>query len=61
MKKVYLMPMVKTMRLPEPLMDATVSGTEIDPGQFKEGAKGFDMEEGEGETFVIKQRNVWED
>lgn len=60
MKKVYLIPMIKTMRLPE-LMQAPVTGSELDPSQFEEGAKGFDMEEGEGETFVIKQRNVWED
>ena len=60
MKKTYLMPTIKTMRLPEPLMDAVVSNTEINPDDFDLGAKEMDMgEEDFGSIFTNK--SVWDD
>lgn len=60
MKKTYLIPTIKTMRMVEPLMDAVVSQTEIDPGSFEEGAKEVDLgDEDFGSVFTRK--NVWED
>ena len=58
MKKIYLIPMIKTMRLPEPLMDAPVSQGEIGPG-FEEGAKETDM----NDSFVpvFSNKSVWDD
>ena len=59
MKKEYLIPAIKTMRMAEPLMDATVSNSEIGEG-FEEGAKEVDLgEEDFGSIFTRK--NVWED
>lgn len=60
MKKTYLIPTIKTMRMAEPLMDATVSNSEIGPG-FEEGAKGMDLEGEDTEFFQIKTKSVWED
>lgn len=59
MKKEYLIPTIKTMRMAEPLMDATVSDSEIGP-EFEEGAKDTDMgEEDFGSIFTNK--SVWDD
>lgn len=60
MKKEYLIPTIKTMRMAEPLMDgATVSNSEIGPG-FEEGAKDTDMgDEDFGSIFTNK--SVWDD
>ena len=60
MKKTYLIPTIKTMRMAEPLMDgATVSNSEIGT-EFEEGAKDTDMgEEDFGSIFTNK--SVWDD
>ena len=59
MKKTYLIPTIKTMRMAEPLMDATVSNSEIGEG-FEEGAKDTDMgDEDFGSIFTNK--SVWDD
>ena len=59
MKKEYLIPTIKTMRMAEPLMDATVSESEIGP-EFDEGAKDTDMgDEDFGSIFTNK--SVWDD
>ena len=59
MKKEYLIPTIKTMRMAEPLMDATVSESEIGP-EFDEGAKDTDMGEDDfGSIFTNK--SVWDD
>ena len=60
MKKTYLIPTIKTMRMAEPLMDgATVSNSEIGSG-FEEGAKDTDMgDEDFGSIFTNK--SVWDD
>ena len=59
MKKEYLIPTIKTMRMAEPLMDATVSDTEVGP-EFDEGAKDTDMgDEDFGSIFTNK--SVWDD
>lgn len=59
MKKEYLIPTIKTMRMAEPLMDATVSDSEIGP-EFDEGAKDTDMGEDDfGSVFTNK--SVWDD
>ncbi len=60
MKKEYLIPTIKTMRMAEPLMDgATVSNSEIGEG-FEEGAKDTDMgDEDFGSIFTNK--SVWDD
>ena len=60
MKKEYLIPTIKTMRMADPLMDgATVSNSEIGP-EFQEGAKDTDMgEEDFGSIFTNK--SVWDD
>ena len=60
MKKEYLIPTIKTMRMADPLMDgATVSNSEIGPG-FDEGAKDVDMgDEDFGSIFTNK--SVWDD
>lgn len=60
MKKTYLIPTIKTMRMAEPLMDATVSNSEIGLG-FEEGAKGMNLEEDEAPLFHIETKSVWED
>ena len=60
MKKTYLIPTIKTMRMAEPLMDgATVSNSEIGSG-FEEGAKGMDLEEDQAPLFHIETKSVWE-
>ena len=59
MKKEYLIPTIKTMRMAEPLMDATVSNSEIGEG-FEQGAKDTDMgDEDFGSIFTNK--SVWDD
>lgn len=59
MKKEYLIPTIKTMRMAEPLMDATVSDSEIGEG-FEQGAKDTDMgDEDFGSIFTNK--SVWDD
>ena len=59
MKKEYLIPTIETMRMAEPLMDATVSESEIGP-EFDEGAKDTDMGEDDfGSIFTNK--SVWDD
>ena len=59
MKKTYLIPTIKTMRLPE-LMQAHVTGSELNPEVFEEGAKDTDMGEDDfGSIFTNK--GVWDD
>ena len=60
MKKTYLIPAIKAMRMAEPLMDgATVSNSEIGDG-FEEGAKDMDLGDDDfGSVFTRK--NVWDD
>ena len=59
MKKTYLIPTIKVLRMSEPLMDAVVSGGGAD-GDFEEGAKDTDMgEEDFGSIFTNK--SVWDD
>lgn len=59
MKKEYLIPTIKTMRLPE-LMQAPVTGSELNPEVFDEGAKDTDMGEDDfGSIFTNK--SVWDD
>lgn len=60
MKKEYLSPKVKVQfMVADPLMDASVSDTEIGTG-FDEGAKDVEMgDEDFGSIFTRK--NVWED
>lgn len=60
MKKTYLIPTIKTMRLPE-LMKAPVTGSELNPEVFEEGAKGMNLEEDEAPLFHIETKSVWED
>ncbi len=58
MKKEYLIPTIKTMRMAEPLM-VDVSESEIGP-EFQEGAKDTDMgDEDFGSIFTNK--SVWDD
>ena len=58
MKKTYLIPTIKTMRLAESLM-VDVSNTEIGDG-FEEGAKDMELDyENYGSAFNLK--NVWDD
>lgn len=60
MKKTYLSPKVKVQfMVADPLMDASVSDSEIGP-EFEEGAKDTDMgDEDFGSIFTNK--SVWDD
>lgn len=59
MKKTYLIPTIKVLRMSEPLMDAVVSGGGAD-GDFEEGAKDFDMND-DGFSPVFTNKSVWDD
>ena len=58
MKKEYLIPTIKTMRLPE-LMQANVTGSELNPEIFEPGAKDMDMDDDFNPVFTNK--SVWDD
>ena len=58
MKKEYLIPTIKTMRLPE-LMQAPVTGSELNPEIFVPGAKDMDMDDDFNPVFTNK--SVWDD
>lgn len=58
MKKEYLIPTIKTMRLPE-VMQAPINNSEIDPEEFEWGAKETDVEDDFSPVFDSK--SVWED
>lgn len=58
MKKEYLIPTIKTMRLPE-LMQAPVTGSELNPEIFEPGAKDMDMDDDFNPVFTNK--SVWDD
>ena len=61
MKKQYMKPTVKTLRLPE-LMQANVTGSELDPEKFELGAKGVTLGEGDDENEAwYDNKSVWED
>lgn len=59
MKKTYLIPTMKTMRLPEPLMEAVVSNAEINQGEFELGAKEMNMND--DCVPVFNNKSVWDD
>ena len=61
MKKTYLIPAIKAMRMAEPLMDgATVSISNSEIGEeFQEGAK--DMDLGDDFNPVFTNKSVWDD
>ena len=58
MKKTYLIPTIKVLRMSEPLM------VEVSPGgadgDFEEGAKDFDMND-DGFSPVFTNKSVWDD
>ena len=61
MKKEYLSPKVKVQfMVADPLMDVSVSNSEIEEG-FEEGAKDVDLEEDQAPLFHIETKSVWED
>ncbi|MBR6446560.1 MAG: hypothetical protein IKT22_04285 [Prevotella sp.] len=58
MKKEYLIPMIKTMHMAEPLM-VDVSNSEIDNEEFELGAKDMDVDDDFSPVFTNK--SVWDD
>ena len=57
MEKKYLKPQVKMLRVAQENLMVIVSGTEIDPKNFEEGAK----EQFSDESDQITGSSVWED